>query len=72
MDNEEITVDLMACIPEPDYHATIAAMNCYSPVKGLKDLKSKVEEKTGLLKRVTASGHLSVIEFAYFIFYIFS
>lgn len=70
MYNEEITVELIACIPEPDHHAMVAAMNCYSPEKGLKNLKSEAAVKSGILKKVIASGHLSIIEFAYFIFYI--
>ncbi|MHA1166415.1 MAG: FAD-dependent thymidylate synthase [Candidatus Hodarchaeales archaeon] len=70
MKDEEIRVELVACVPESDYHATIAAMNCYSPVNDLKQLKSMAVNRTSLLEKVVASGHLSIIEFAYFIFYI--
>ncbi|MFW9991412.1 MAG: FAD-dependent thymidylate synthase [Candidatus Odinarchaeota archaeon] len=65
-----VTVELVACLPEPDYHSTMAAVNCYSPAQQLSELKKIASSKKNLLDKVIKSGHHSIIEFAFFVFYI--
>lgn len=60
---------LLTHTPDPEAVVAQAARLCYSPldIEGLRDLLDP-EERAGLIARVVAMGHLSVLEHASFTF----
>ncbi|MHA2298921.1 MAG: FAD-dependent thymidylate synthase [Candidatus Hodarchaeales archaeon] len=68
--HQTVNVELITCLPKPDYHSTLAAVNCYSPGRQLLELREIASSKKNLLDKVIKSGHLSIIEFTFFVFYI--
>ena len=71
MPEKQLKVTLIAHTPDPEKTCALAARTCYSALDcgGLREL---VEEKdqTAFLKRIVASGHLSVLEHASFTFFV--
>ena len=69
MPEAKLTVSLIACTPEPEKVCALAARTCYS-AEGGAELLQKVQsgDQSAFLRRVMASGHLSVLEHASFTF----
>lgn len=64
-----LRVELLAHTPDPEKTCALAARTCYSALE-YDELKALVEEKdqAAFLRRIMASGHLSVLEHASFTF----
>ena len=62
-------VELLAHTPDPEKTCALAARTCYSAMD-YDELKDQVDEKdqAAFLRRIVASGHLSVLEHASFTF----
>jgi thymidylate synthase (FAD) len=58
-----VNVQLLSCTPDPERMVALAARLCYSPV-GIDELREDVSRKDarGLVRRVLAMGHASVLE----------
>lgn len=71
MPEVNLRAELLACTPDPEKTCALAARTCYSDL-GFDDLKSLVDEKdqAAFLRRIVASGHLSVLEHASFTFFV--
>ena len=69
MPEKQLQVTLLAHTPEPEKTCALAARTCYSAVE-YDELKALVDEKdqAAFLRRIVASGHLSVLEHASFTF----
>ena len=69
MPETQLKVILLAHTPEPEKTCALAARTCYSAME-YDELQALVEEKDqeAFLKRIVASGHLSVLEHASFTF----
>lgn len=69
MPEKSLHVSLIAWTPNPEKTCALAARTCYS-AEEMDALRSLVEEKdqAAFLKRILASGHLSVLEHASFTF----
>lgn len=69
MPEKPLKVTLLAYTPDPEKVCALAARTCYSALE-YDELRAQVEEKdqAAFLQRVTASGHLSVLEHASFTF----
>ncbi len=69
MPETQLRVTLIAHTPEPEKVCALAARTCYSGME-YDELQSLVQEKdqSAFLRRITASGHLSVLEHASFTF----
>ncbi len=69
MPSVPLKVSLIAHTPDPEKTCALAARTCYSGLD-METLKSRVDEKdqADFLRRVVASGHLSVLEHASFTF----
>ena len=69
MPETQLKVILLAHTPEPEKTCALAARTCYSAME-YDELQALVEEKDQetFLKRIVASGHLSVLEHASFTF----
>ncbi len=71
MPEKALKVTLIAHTPDPETACALAARTCYSALDG-DGLAALVHEKdqTAFLKRIVASGHLSVLEHASFTFFV--
>ncbi|MBR6185149.1 MAG: FAD-dependent thymidylate synthase [Clostridia bacterium] len=71
MPQAQLHVELLAHTPEPEKTCALAARTCYSGME-YEELKALVGEKdqSAFLRRITASGHLSVLEHASFTFFV--
>ena len=69
MPEKHLHVELLAHTPEPEKTCALAARTCYSAME-YDELKALVDEKdqAAFLRRIVASGHLSVLEHASFTF----
>ena len=69
MPEKKLQVVLLAYTPDPEKTCARAARTCYSGVE-YDDLRATVAEKdqAAFLRRIVASGHLSVLEHASFTF----
>ncbi len=69
MPEKQLQVELLAFTPEPEKTCALAARTCYSAME-YGELKALVNEKDqgAFLRRIVASGHLSVLEHASFTF----
>ena len=69
MPEKHLRVELLAYTPEPEKTCALAARTCYSAME-YDELKALVNEKdqAAFLRRIAASGHLSVLEHASFTF----
>ncbi len=69
MPEKHLHVELLAHTPEPEKTCALAARTCYSAME-YDELKALVNEKdqAAFLRRIVASGHLSVLEHASFTF----
>ncbi len=69
MPETQLRVTLLAHTPDPEKTCALAARTCYSGLE-YEELKSLVQERdqAAFLRRITASGHLSVLEHASFTF----
>ena len=69
MPEKQLQVTLLAYTPDPEKTCALAARTCYSAME-YDELKALVAEKdqAAFLKRIVASGHLSVLEHASFTF----
>ncbi len=69
MPEAQLRVTLLAHTPDPEKTCALAARTCYSGLE-LEELQSLVREQdqSAFLRRITASGHLSVLEHASFTF----
>ena len=69
MPETHLHVELLAHTPEPEKTCALAARTCYSAME-YDELKALVDEKdqAAFLRRIMASGHLSVLEHASFTF----
>jgi len=69
MPETHLHVELLARTPEPEKTCALAARTCYSALE-YDELKALVDEKdqAAFLRRIMASGHLSVLEHASFTF----
>ena len=69
MPSVPLKVSLISHTPDPEKTCALAARTCYSGLD-METLKSRVDEKdqADFLRRVVASGHLSVLEHASFTF----
>ena len=69
MPEKHLQVELLASTPEPEKTCALAARTCYSAME-YDELKELVNEKdqAAFLRRIVASGHLSVLEHASFTF----
>jgi len=69
MPEKQLQVTLLAHTPDPEKTCALAARTCYSAME-YDELKALVAEKdqAAFLKRIVASGHLSVLEHASFTF----
>ena len=69
MPETTLQVTLLAHTPDPEKTCALAARTCYSALE-YEDLQALVREKdqAEFLKRIVASGHLSVLEHASFTF----
>ena len=69
MPEKQLQVTLLAYTPDPEKTCALAARTCYSALE-YDELKALVAEKdqAAFLKRIVASGHLSVLEHASFTF----
>lgn len=69
MPEAHLQVTLLAHTPDPEKVCALAARTCYSALE-YPELRALVEEKdqAAFLKRIVASGHLSVLEHASFTF----
>ena len=69
MPETQLHVELLAHTPEPEKTCALAARTCYSALE-YDELKALVDEKdqAAFLRRIMASGHLSVLEHASFTF----
>ena len=67
----QLQVTLIAHTPEPEKTCALAARTCYSAGE-YDELKALVSEKdqAAFLRRIVASGHLSVLEHASFTFFV--
>lgn len=69
MPETTLRVSLVAYTPDPEAVCALAARTCYSAETGDALLeKVKSGDQSAFLRRVTASGHLSVLEHASFTF----
>lgn len=71
MPEKHLKVTLIAHTPEPEKTCALAARTCYSALdqEGLSTLVAK-KDQTAFLRRIVASGHLSVLEHASFTFFV--
>lgn len=69
MPEKQLQVELLAYTPDPEKTCALAARTCYSAME-YGELKALVDEKdqAAFLRRIVASGHLSVLEHASFTF----
>ena len=69
MPEKPLKVTLIAHTPDPEKTCALAARTCYSAME-YDELKALVDEKdqAAFLRRIVASGHLSVLEHASFTF----
>ena len=69
MPEKHLQVELLAHTPDPEKNCALAARTCYSAME-YDELKELVQEKdqAAFLRRIVASGHLSVLEHASFTF----
>ena len=69
MPEKQLRVTLLAHTPDPEKTCALAARTCYSAAE-YDELRALVSEKdqSGFLRRIVASGHLSVLEHASFTF----
>ena len=69
MPEKQLHVELLAYTPDPEKTCALAARTCYSAME-YGELKALVDEKdqAAFLRRIVASGHLSVLEHASFTF----
>ncbi len=69
MPETQLRVELLAHTPDPEKTCALAARTCYSALE-YDELKDLVNEKdqAAFLRRIMASGHLSVLEHASFTF----
>ncbi len=69
MPEKQLHVELLAHTPDPEKTCALAARTCYSAMD-YDELKAQVDEKdqAAFLRRIVASGHLSVLEHASFTF----
>ena len=69
MPEKQLRVTLLAHTPDPEKTCALAARTCYSAAE-YGELRALVEEKdqAAFLRRIVASGHLSVLEHASFTF----
>ena len=69
MPETQLQVILLSHTPDPEKTCALAARTCYSALD-YPELRSLVEEKdqSAFLRRIAASGHLSVLEHASFTF----
>ena len=69
MSQKNLYVELLAHTPDPEKTCALAARTCYSGLE-YDELKAQVDEKdqAAFLRRIVASGHLSVLEHASFTF----
>lgn len=69
MPEKQLHVELLAHTPDPEKTCALAARTCYSGLE-YDELKTQVAEKdqAAFLRRIVASGHLSVLEHASFTF----
>ena len=69
MPEAKLQVTLLSHTPDPEKTCALAARTCYSAL-GYEELRALVEEKdqAAFLRRIVASGHLSVLEHASFTF----
>ena len=69
MPETQLRVTLIAHTPDPEKTCALAARTCYSAME-YDDLRALVDEKdqADFLRRIAASGHLSVLEHASFTF----
>lgn len=70
MPEKPLKVTLIAHTPDPEKTCALAARTCYSALDeaGLSALVAE-KDQTAFLKRIVASGHLSVLEHASFTFF---
>ncbi len=71
MPEKQLQVTLVAHTPDPEKTCALAARTCYSAME-YDELQSLVDEKDqgAFLRRIVASGHLSVLEHASFTFFV--
>ncbi len=71
MPEKQLEVTLLAHTPDPEKTCALAARTCYSAAE-YDELRTLVDEKdqAGFLRRIVASGHLSVLEHASFTFFV--
>lgn len=71
MPQAKLQVKLLAHTPDPEKTCALAARTCYSGME-YEELKALVDEKdqAAFLRRIAASGHLSVLEHASFTFFV--
>ncbi|MCR4887494.1 MAG: FAD-dependent thymidylate synthase [Clostridiales bacterium] len=69
MPEAKLQVTLLSHTPDPEKTCALAARTCYSALE-YEELRALVEEKdqAAFLRRIVASGHLSVLEHASFTF----
>ena len=69
MPETRLNVQLLTYTPDPEKTCALAARTCYSALE-YDGLRALVQEKdqAAFLRRITASGHLSVLEHASFTF----
>ncbi len=69
MPETQLRVTLIAHTPDPERTCALAARTCYSGME-FDELEALVREKdqAAFLRRIAASGHLSVLEHASFTF----
>ena len=69
MPEKHLQVELLAYTPDPEKTCALAARTCYSAME-YGELKALVDDKdqATFLRRIVASGHLSVLEHASFTF----
>lgn len=71
MPEKHLKVTLIAHTPDPEKTCALAARTCYSALdqEGLSALVAE-KDQTAFLRRIVASGHLSVLEHASFTFFV--
>ena len=71
MPEKHLKVILIAHTPDPEKTCALAARTCYSALdqEGLSALVAE-KDQTAFLRRIVASGHLSVLEHASFTFFV--
>ena len=71
MPEKHLQVTLLAHTPDPEKTCALAARTCYSAAE-YEELRALVDEKdqANYLRRIVASGHLSVLEHASFTFFV--